>query len=92
MGERNKEKMPTIEWTHTWDLVPKHFEAPHVDCHRVCTITHNLDNTFDKLKARWVYKGFIQTYSLNFTKSLYYDRTEFCMNISIIANINWPFH
>jgi hypothetical protein len=54
---------------NTWDLVIKPNSTPIIKGRWVLTKKYNLDNTIKKYKARWVAKGFLQKYLINYKET-----------------------
>ena len=55
--------------SNTWDITIKPKNIPIIKGRWVLTKKYNLDNTIRKYKARWVAKGFLQKYNINYKET-----------------------
>ena len=55
--------------SNTWDITIKPNNIPIIKGRWVLSKKYNLDNTIRKFKARWVAKGFLQKYNINYKET-----------------------
>ena len=55
--------------SNTWTILPKPNRASIIKGRWVLNKQYNLDNSIKKYKARWVAKGFLQKYNINYKET-----------------------
>lgn len=58
-----------LEKNKTWDLVTLPEGKRHVGCKWVYTMKYNADGSIERSKARFVAKGFTQTYGIDYLET-----------------------
>ena len=62
-------EIDTLIKNNTQNLVTKPYNKPVIKGCQVLTRKYNLDNSIKKYKARWVAKGFLQKYNINYKET-----------------------
>ena len=88
------EKMDALNGNDTWNLVHLPTGNKVIGCHRVFAIKVNPDGSVSRLKARFVAKGYAQTYGVDYsdTFSPVAKMTSIRLFISLAATHNWDLH
>jgi len=88
------EKMVALDANTTWELVvlPKNKKA--MGCKWVYKIKHNADGSVSRYKARFVAKGYVETYGIDYedTYSLVAKMTIVRIIITMVAAKGWSLH
>ena len=63
-------EMDALTDSGTWDLVRLLVEKKVIGCRWVFTVKVNLDGSIARLKARFVAKGYAQTYGVDYSDTL----------------------
>ena len=76
----------------TWELVSAPTDAVIVGCHWVITLKYRPDGSVDRYKARFVAKGYTQTYGIDYfeTFSPVAQMNSITIMFSIVVNLSWP--
>jgi hypothetical protein len=80
--------------SNTWDLVIKPNNTPIIKGRWVLNKKLNLDNTIRKYKARWVAKGFLQKYNINYKETFASTSkpTIIRLLLAISAYLDWEIY
>lgn len=80
--------------SNTWSILPKPNRAPIIKGRWVLNKKYNLDNTIKKYKARWVAKGFLQKYNINYKETFASTSKPSLIRLllSIFAYLDWEIY
>jgi len=67
--EAMKTEMKTLENNETWEKCILPTGKKPVECRWVFTIKHKADGTIERYKARFVVKGYTQTYDIDYSET-----------------------
>jgi len=79
---------------NTWDLIIKPKNTPIIKGRWVLNRKLNLNNTIKKYKARWVAKGFLQQYNINYKETFASTSKPSIIRLllSIFNYLNWEIY
>jgi hypothetical protein len=80
--------------SNTWHIMIKPNNTSIIKSRWVLNKKYNLDNTIKKYKARWVAKGFLQKYNINY-KETFANTSEpsiIRLLLSLAAYLNWEIY
>ena len=87
-----EDEISTLKKNSTWDkcMLPKGKKL--VGCKWVFTMKYHVDGTIERYKARHVAKGYIQTYGIDYSKTISSVAKIDTIRVifSIAANNDWP--
>lgn len=75
-----EEEVQTLEKNKSWDVVDLPYRKESVGCIWVFTVKLHLNGTAESYKARFVAKGYTQTYGVDYEKTF-----------ALIAKINFVY-
>ena len=80
--------------SNTWNIVKKPNNTTIIKGRWVLNKKYNLDNTIKKYKARWVAKGFLQQYNINYKETFASTSKPSIIRLllSIAAYLNWEIY
>jgi hypothetical protein len=80
--------------SNTWSIVERPKNASIIKGRWVLTKKYNLDNTIKKYKARWVAKGFLQKYNINYKETFASTSKPSLIRLllSIFAYLDWEIY
>ena len=86
--------MQALDDNSMWDLVPLHTDKKAIGCRWAFVVKFNPDGSVAKLKARFVAKGYAQTYGVDYfdTFSSLGKLTSVRLFISLAASYDWDLH
>ena len=86
--------MNAIVSRETWETVSVPTDAVVVGCRWVYTLKYCSDGSVDRYTARFVAKGYTQTYGINYFETFSLDaRMNFIRIIfSVAVNLSWPLY
>ena len=86
-----EEEMKELQENNAWSLVPLPEGKKIVGCKWVFTIKHKADGSVERYKARFVAKGFTQTYGIDYleTFSPVAKLNTIRVLISLATNMDW---
>ncbi|XPS72906.1 hypothetical protein M3J07_005050 [Ascochyta lentis] len=80
--------------SNTWNIITKPTKASIIKGRWVLSKKYNLDNTIKKYKARWVAKGFLQQYNINYKETFASTSKPSLIRLflSIFAYLDWEIY
>lgn len=80
--------------SNTWSIIERPRNASIIKGRWVLTKKYNLDNTIKKYKARWVAKGFLQKYNINYKETFASTSKPSLIRLllSIFAYLDWEIY
>jgi len=79
---------------NTWSIIERPKNSSLIKGRWVLTKKYNLDNTIKKYKARWVAKGFLQKYNINYKETFASTSKPSLIRLllSIFAYLDWEIY
>ena len=78
----------------TWDLVPHTAHKKAISCRWIYKVKHNADGSINRLKARFVAKGYAQTHVIDYEETFapVARMTTVGIVIALAAALGWHLH
>ncbi|CAL2258046.1 unnamed protein product [Prunus armeniaca] len=80
--------MKALEKNQTWTLETIPQEKRTVRCRWVFTIRHNVDGSIERYKARFVAKGYTQTYGIDYEETTQIYGIDYEEIFALVAKLN----
>nr|KYP41329.1 Copia protein [Cajanus cajan] len=89
-----KEEMNALEINSTWEIVDKPREKQAVRCRWIFTMKHKANGTIERYKARFMAKGYTQTYGIDYeeTFSSVAKMNTVRVVLALAAHFGWDLH